>query len=80
MLVLQQAPVPVLNHGLRPSLDALEHLRSMMKAPGSLTRIQKAVAGVSGQFTRHRLTSRQPRAVGYEAGRQTSTSWSSATR
>jgi hypothetical protein len=30
----------------------LSILRSMMKAPGSLSRIQKAVAGVSGQATR----------------------------
>jgi hypothetical protein len=36
----------------------LSILRSMMKAPGSLSRIQKAVAGVSGQSTRHRLTNR----------------------
>ena len=38
----------------------------MMKAPGSLRRIQKAVAGVSGQPTCHRLTSRQPCAAGYQ--------------
>jgi hypothetical protein len=56
----------------------LSILRSMMNAPGSLIRIQKAVAGVSGQLTRHRLTSRQPCSVGYRARHQVPASWSPA--
>jgi hypothetical protein len=61
-------------------LMPLSILRSMMKAPGSLSRTQKAVAGVSGQSTRHRLISRQPCAVGYRARHQTPASWSPATK
>jgi hypothetical protein len=61
-------------------LMPLSILRSMIKAPGSLNRIQKAVAGVSGQFTRHRLTSRQPPGAGYRARHQTPASWSPATK
>src|SRR5215217_2599405 len=45
----------------------LSILRSMMKAPRSLSRIQKAVPGVSGQFTRQRLTSRQPPSAGVQS-------------
>jgi hypothetical protein len=61
-------------------LTPLSIRRSMMKAPGSLRRIQKAVAGVSGQFTRQRLTSRQPCPVGYRARHQVPPSSSPATK